>query len=338
MKKLAFLLYFFITNLNAECISKDLTDPTFLKSIGKENLIEHFKKPRDQDSVGWCGAYASSDSLSFAIGEPVSALDISISFYAKYSKGIKLDKLNLVNPLATTDMSKMYGYCPESVIPSDQSLTSNLGYTAILNMLETFQEIYDDYNMKGRPNDYCVNCSEKYEKIMKPLLPGITTEIIKDVLLKNKRDSITSFKELLNKLCAGRRVKVSPKVDKYYKNKLGNITIASVIEAALDNNSMPTIGMNTSFFVNSANVPGGNGPHSVMVVAKRKNSNNKCEFLIRTSYGRGCKYYQDKFLAKCNPNTGSFWMDQDQLQEAVSDVIVIQNSSLNSTKDQKRNK
>ena len=336
MKKLILLPFIIFNFANAECSKKDLTDPLYLKEKGLENLIEHFKVPRDQDSVGWCGAYATSDSLSFAVGEPVSPLDISIHFYDKYKIGNKLDQLNIINSLATTDLSREYGYCPESVIPSNQTSSSNLGHTAILKLLESFQEIYDDYAAQGKPSNYCIDCTQKYEKVIKPSLPGVTTKIIKDVLLKNKRNSVSAFRDLLDNLCEGRRVKVNPRVDKIFKNKLGNQTIASVLDKALDNNSMPTIGINTSFFVDSAYVPGGHGPHSMLIVAKRMNRNNKCEYLVRNSYGRGCNYYQKEIAAKCDPATGSFWMDQDQLQVAVTDVIIIQ--ELNPKKSDKNKK
>ena len=82
MKVLIPLLFIVLNNANADCTNKDLTDPAYLKSIGKEKLIDHFKKPRDQDGVGWCGAYASSDSLSFAVGEPISSVDTSINYFA----------------------------------------------------------------------------------------------------------------------------------------------------------------------------------------------------------------------------------------------------------------
>ena len=82
MKIFISLLLIGFTNVSAECTNKDLTDPTYLKSVGKEKLINHFSKPRDQDSVGWCGAYASSDSLSYTVGEPVSAIDTSINFFS----------------------------------------------------------------------------------------------------------------------------------------------------------------------------------------------------------------------------------------------------------------
>lgn len=327
MKTLATLMMILVSNANAECTPKDLTDPDYLKSIGKENLIEHFKTPRDQDSVGWCGAFAPSDSLSFAVGEPISAVDVSINYYANDKKrnGYSLDKLRGVSPLSATDVAKNQGYCPESVIPSNQTSSSNLGHSAVLKLMGSFQEIYDDYIAQGRPANYCVNCTENYEKVIKPTLPGVTADMIKDILLKNQSDSLQTFRDLLNKLCEGRRVIADPQVDLIYKNELGSKTIANVLDEALDNNSMPSIGINTSFFANSSSLPGGHGKHEMMIVARRLGANGKCEYEVRNSWGRSCSYYQPHIVDKCDPAKGSFWMDQDQLQAGVNDVLVIKN-------------
>lgn len=340
MKKIIILLIAFCTNAFADCSPKDLTDPDYLKSVGKEKLIDHFKTPRDQDSVGWCGAYAPSDSLSFAVGEPVSAIDVSINQYANENskgdssvKGKRLEKLSGITPLSATNIAKQNGYCPESVIPSDQTSSSNLGHYAILNLMEAFQKIYDDYKSKGQPKDYCVNCStDNYEKIIKPALPAVTTDMIKDVLIKNQGDSLESFRELLNKLCEGKRVKVDPQVDFIYKSNLGSKKISTVLDEALDGGSMPSIGMNTSFFAKAEVLPGGHGDHELMVVARRMGSNGKCEYLVRNSWGRSCSFYQEPIAAKCDPNKGSFWMDQDQLQTGVSDLLIVKNDKSKSTR------
>lgn len=333
-----------ISNAYADCTPKDLTDPDYLKSIGKEGLIEHFKTPRDQDGVGWCGAYAPSDSLSFAIGEPISSIDVSINHYADQGadfaksanvRGKRLEKLSGIGILAATDVARTNGYCPESVIPSNQTSSSNLGHSAIFNLMGAFQKIHDDYTSRGRPADYCASCNENYEKFIKPSLPGVTADMIKDVLSKNQNDSLDSFRDLLNQLCEGRRVKVDPQVDIIYKNRLGNKTIANTLDEALENNSMPSIGMSTSYFAKLESVPGGHGPHELIIVGRRMGANGKCEYQVRNSWGRGCSYYQPAIAAKCEPEKGSFWMDQDQLQDGVSDVLVIKNERMRADNKEK---
>lgn len=325
MKKYIPLLLLTHVQVFANCAPKDLTDPSYLRSVGKENLIDHFSKPRDQDSVGWCGAYATTDSLSFAVGEAVSAVDVSINQYANEGNQNKLQDLSGISVLSATDVAKTNGYCPESVIPSDQTSSSNLGHQAIQTLMETFQQIADDYKTRGMPKDYCVTCAgSQFEKVIKPTLPGVTSDMIREVLVANRGDSLKSLRALMHKLCEGKRKIAKPKTDFFYTS---GKNVAKIMDDALDNDSMPSIGMNTSFFAKDESVPGGHGGHEMMVVARRPGANGKCEYLIRNSWGRSCSFYKPHIAEKCDPAKGSFWMDSDQMQAGVSDVVIVQNSS-----------
>lgn len=325
MKKYIPLLLLTHVQVFANCAPKDLTDPSYLRSVGKENLIEHFAKPRDQDSVGWCGAYATTDSLSFAVGEAVSAVDVSINQYANEGNTNKLQDLSGISVLSATDVAKTNGYCPESIIPSDQTSSSNLGHQAIQTLMETFQQIADDYKARGMPSDYCVTCAGKqFESVIKPTLPGATSDMIREVLVANRGDSLKSLRALMNKLCEGKRKIAKPKTEFFYTS---GKNVSKIMDDALDSDSMPSIGMNTSFFAKDESVPGGHGQHEMMVVARRPGANGKCEYMIRNSWGRSCSFYKKTIADKCDPAKGSFWMDSDQMQAAVTDVVLVQNSS-----------
>ena len=301
MKILIPLLFVVFTNVNAECTNKDLTDPAYLKSVGKEKLIKHFSKPRDQDSIGWCGAYASADSLTYAVGEPVSAIDTSINFFAnsKYYQSDKLNQLSAVFLDSAPSLANNEGYCPESVIPSNKTLSTNLANKDILFLMSSFQSIYDSYVAKGRPSDFCVNCTPVYLNNIKKFIPGATDIMIKEVLKKNQTESLAAFKDLLFKLCEGKRIKVQNTIQRYDQYNLGNKTYTQLIDEALDNDSMPSIGINSSYFINSKEVAGGNFDHAMVIVAKRMNKNNKCEYLVRNSDGRGGIYCNREIAKKC---------------------------------------
>jgi hypothetical protein len=336
MKYFTIILLFSNFNLYASCDPIDLTSPDYLKSVGKENLIKHFSSPRDQDGVGWCGAYAPTDSLSFAVGEPVSAVDISINQYANEKSSLKLDKLSGITPLSANKVASENGYCPESVIPSDQTSSSNLGHYAILNMMEAFQKISDDYIARGKPKDYCVKCStDLYEKVIKPALPNVTTDMIQEVLIKNQGDSLAAVRDLMNKLCEGKRKKIDPEYEFVTKRSLSPKKISTYLDEALNSKSMPSIGMNTSFFAKDEVVPGGHGDHEMMVVARRMGKNGKCEYLVRNSWGRGCSYYKEPMASNCEPDKGSIWMDNDTIERGVTDVLVIKNVDPNKKKEEK---
>ncbi len=330
MKILIPLLFIVFSKISAECTSKDLTSPAYLKSVGKEKIINHFSTPRDQDGVGWCGAYASSDSLSFAVGEPVSAIDTSINFFAnsKYYQSDKLNQLESVFLDSAPQLAMSDGYCPESVIPSNKTLTTNLTNNNIRFLLSSFQAIYDSYVAKGRPNNFCVSCTPVYVNNIKKILPSVTEKIIKEVLKKDQTESLAAFKGLLDNLCEGKRIKVEKTVESYTHWNLGTKTFANLIDEALDNDSMPSIGMNSSHFIDPSITTGGNFSHAMVVVAKRMNKNNKCEYLLRNSYGKGCIFYNKEIAKKCDSSKGSIWMDEDQIKASTDELMVIKNKAI----------
>ena len=326
-------------NANANCTPKDLTDPAYLKSMGKENLIEHFKKPRNQDSVGWCVVYSMSDALTFAVGEPVSAMDLSFTHYDKFNYSGKLDVVGQNGVTVYMENLRDVGYCPESVIPSNQTSSSNLGNVSTITILQSFQKIYEDYEAKGKPENYCVDCIKGYEKSIKPSLPGATTDLVQSVLQKNHSSSVKAYKDLMDQLCEGKRVKVYPGYKYIPTINLRDKKISTVLDEALDNNSMPAIGLNDANTFSNLGGSGsslyGNG-HSMLVVARRMGVNGKCEYLIRNSWGRGCSSYLPQFKAKCDPVNGSFWMDQDEVQTRIDDIKVVENEKFRTEIEEKK--
>lgn len=320
---LSFLLTFPLNiALGSDCSEIDLTDPSYLKSIGKENLIEHFKEPRDQDSVGWCGAYASADALSFAVGEPVSALDVSINQYAHNNPAnMNLTELSGITPNAASNVAMRTGYCPESVIPSNITASSNLGGVTLQTLMGSFQRLSQDFKSRGKPADYCVKCADQeYERFIKPALPDVNEKMIQEVLLKNEGDSLASIRDLMKKLCNGNRVKFKPTVKTYIRGKTNGRTFASIFNEALEGHSMPAIGMGASHFSSFTDEP-----HEMVIVGRRPGRGGKCEYIIRNSWGRGCGFYNSKYASTCNASKGTFVMNEDELQSAVDDVLVIKN-------------
>ncbi len=306
------------------CSEINLTDPDYLRSIGKEGLVTHFKEPRDQDSVGWCGSYASSDALSFAVGEPVSALDISINQYAnKNARNIDLSSLDGITPNAASNVAMTNGYCPESIIPSNITASSNLGQVTLKALMASFQRLSQDFKARGKPNDFCVKCADQeYERVIKPALPNVNEKMIQEVLIKNEGDSLASLRDLMKKLCNGNRVKIKPNVKTYRRGGTGGKSFASIFNDALENNSLPAIGISAGVFTNFTNEP-----HEMVIIGRKPGRNGKCQYIIRNSWGRGCGFYKEEFADTCDASKGTFVMDEDQLQASIADVLIIKNES-----------
>jgi hypothetical protein len=331
MKLMILVLFFALPSMSswaANCAPKDLTDPSYLRSVGKENLINHFSEPRDQDSVGWCGAYASADSLSFAVGEPASALDISINQYARNkSKNVNLNNLNGITPNAASNVAQSVGYCPESVIPSNATGSSNLGGKLLTEIMDAFQTISNDFKARGKPSDYCVRCSvSDSASIIKQALPHVSDAMIKDVLVKFQGDSLASTRELMFKLCQGHRRKVSPTVVTYTRSQLRGRNSSDILSNALLNDSMPSIGISAGVFSSMAQ------DHEMIVVGQKPGRNGKCQYIIRNSWGRGCSYYNEPYASSCDASKGTFLMDEDTLRANLQDILIIKNTNSKPTK------
>jgi len=122
------------------------------------------------------------------------------------SRTSDLRSLNGISPNAASNVALKNGYCPESVIPSSQTSSSNLGHYALTKLMEAFQSLSEKYKAKGKSSENCVTCgTSEFEEVIKPSLPGVTVKMVQDVLVKQDGDSLASLRELLNQLCANKR-------------------------------------------------------------------------------------------------------------------------------------
>lgn len=315
----------------ADCGPVNLTDPNYLRSKGKEDLIAHFNKTRDQDSVGWCAAFSSSDAITYALGEPVSALDMTINFHgnkddANETNDDKVAKQGMVIRDVVKNV-KENGYCPESAIASDQTYSSNLGGFTVNQFLNYFQEYVNKTNKGTGYIDNCATCTEAYlNKYIKPRVPGATMDVVNEVIRKNNGDGLASLKELMVKACGDKRKTSAPlDIDSEYSGPAPKYF--AKIQDALDGDAMPTIVLNTHAFANDGAVSGGHGLHAMVVTAKRMGANGKCEYQIRNSWGRSCSFYNNEVKKTCDERSGSFWLTEDQMAPTIAEVTVVKKKS-----------
>jgi hypothetical protein len=337
MKKLISLVAFILfinQNLLAGCGAVDLTDPDYLRSVGKENLIEHFKSPRDQDSVGWCAAYSASDAVSFATGEPASALDMTISFHANQkvqrsqdvdSSEIRSRGMVIRDVIRNVDKN---GYCPESVIPSNKTFSSNLGQMTLFQFLGYFQEYIEKTNKGTSQFSDCTDnaCAKKFfDKYISPSIPGATIDLANEVIRKNSGNGLDSLKEILARVCADKKITDTKlTVDSYYSS-YSKDSLQSKIDDGLDKGIMPTISVSTSVFAKDSVVPGGHGLHGMVVIGKKMGPDGKCQYKIRNSWGKSCFYYRPE-IADCDEAAGTFWLNESQLKSTLAEVTLVKSS------------
>jgi hypothetical protein len=68
-------------------------------------------------------------------------------------------------------------------------------------------------------------------------------------------------------------------------------------------------------------------PHASVVVGRNYNkATGKCQLLVRNSHGASCKQYEDMDVQCTKETPGYFWVDEDKLDEQVSDFNWIENN------------
>lgn len=317
---LSILIFAFIPNAWAlQCTPLDLGSPSYLQSKGKPELIGHYQSPRDQDGVGWCGGFAAADALSHALGKPVSAIDVSLQYFAETSPKKRIadqSGLAIVDAMKTAVKE---GYCPESRIPSDQTSSSNLGFYALQSLTATLQAISDAYKENGKDAALVAECSTRAETPLSSFLPSISPDTIRDVLLKTDGESTMMTKELMMALCGSARTKISLDAKTYYSSDKPRFP--QILIEAMDKDILPVFDMEASDF--SILGPSA-GPHAMTVVARRPTADGRCEFQIRNSWGRSCYSYNDHFRQSCDEAQGGFWMTEDEIKKYVMDVYVLE--------------
>lgn len=326
IKKVAvFIISTFLNTptLHARCGTVDLTNPDYLRSVGKDALIEHFKKPRSQDSTGFCSGYSSSDAISFATGVPVSALYMSVAVSAENQRGLDINEV--------IKNVQENGYCPESSIPSSTTYSSDLGESSLYSFLDYFQEYINKTNGGQKNIDDCGNCTTMFfEKYLKPTIPGSILDLVNEVIKKNANVRLKSVREILTRVC-GKNLVASPNIEFELVQSVSNQQYVNKIQEALENSSMPVIVIDTSTFVKV----GPHYRHAMVVAGKRIGSNGKCEYMIRNSWGRSCSFYTPEVANTCNENTGTFWLPESQLTKTLDEVAVVKSSG--SSKSKKTN-
>ena len=83
-------------------------------------------KPRNQDTIGWCYAYAAADLLGHALGKNVSAVSLAASLNDKpLFRILGIKEGGFIDAAISETMKK--GFCLEKDLPSEDYLFSLSG-------------------------------------------------------------------------------------------------------------------------------------------------------------------------------------------------------------------
>lgn len=283
-----------------------------------------FKEPRDQDTTGWCFAFAAADLVSFKMGAQISAAHLSYAYSneASHSFISRLTRLfSKKSPLPRGGFTKeavnvfnRHGGCTEAGMPS-QSRYLHLDLMKELQVWRT-EEILglDDLPLNVR----CDKIEKQYSKnaALKLYFPELDLGTFEQIVLSTKEQSFVDFIYALSRNAC----KLSDRIttDKPLQVEGGGDTSDQLtqINEQLSRENPVGIEYQTGRFL-----VGDVGFHASVLIG-RKWYNGACHYLIRNSFGKGCSFYIEK-TTECEGESGAFWVTERDLRATLWNVTYI---------------
>jgi hypothetical protein len=289
------------------------------------DLREKFSKPvRNQGKISWCYAFTSADQLEFHEGGPaLSAPHIAVE-YNRTWPGLTIRNLvRIIDIFRKKDPLKEHetgfiktalkramkvGVCKFDDVPDNFVPRVDLWRNEIT--LSTVRDAIIDINnnIAKRLKRESINDIGHYYS-----WGNISPEEFERIVKKEKVGKITL--NLFRKACENKRVTF--KKNKYkviqwprYFNTLG------AIDSQLARGNMPAIDYNSNFLTKSKTGSWLNvdGMHTSSIIGRRFNvDNNKCEYLIRNSWGSSCERYRPNLTCE----EGNIWVDETTLKKNI---------------------
>lgn len=270
---------------------------------------------RDLDTIGWCYAFSTADLLSYKLGQKISAADFAINynndfinnFFKKYNNKGEQDFKGGYTTMINGVLQKMKqkgGACLESKFSSEDNGGGAL--RANLTLLDDLK--------RQQWSPKTLRCQGVFEKVF-PQLP------IKDVIDIAERSTRSEFIQMLSEKACQPRINLGALEIINSPLTASTKDLYDTIDQQLESKNIVKISYNAGLLFNT-HYTGRNRPHNSVVLGRRFNQKNgECEYLIRNSYGRGCKAYDTTLAANCEE--GNVWMPKSILAKGVEDVSYL---------------
>ena len=261
---------------------------------------------RNQDSVGWCYAFATADILSDKTGRKISGAGVAVSYNDYWRWAYNLFQEDCGEGKAgwggneTTAISILRGsrgLCLESEFPSEDN-----GNGKILDRLTALERARRSQN-----RDRIVACAQD-------VFPNIAQRDILDVLRTSSQQELV--KNLSDRACV-HRVPMPSVTARNYRHLFNSAdTLMSKIDAEITHGRLASMGYTASMLYNIDTVTRDGGHSSVIVGRKWDARKNECVYLVRNSYGPGCRQYDRRL--ECT--RGQIWVPRSVLSKGIVDV------------------
>lgn len=314
----------------AQCTNSDIRNTNPLIKNNKA-MRDFFTTPRNQDSIGWCYAFAAADLLSAETGTPISSMHASLIYNHSLKSGILNYLSNLFDSdLPTKPMSdgnfvmveegghmdeavnairKKGQVCSEKSLPFDQHLGKST-----MELIKKMEEI------KLRAMNKKLNEKLVCEELSK-ILPtyGIKTNDYESISHSLLNQDINKTLDLMaEQNCGNNLIRIPrrfvrtiypPTLRRQYRS-MGTLFFTQINETI--NKGRP---LSMSYDVKS--VAGFKGSHANIITARRW-KNGRCEYKVRNSWGASCAYYNKGI--DCVREEGAFWLSDEKLLSIATKI------------------
>lgn len=269
------------------------------QEITLSNEAVNFSNTRNQDGVGWCYAYAASDLLSFKYNQRLSSISFSSRAHSLKDQFRDPSKQGADVRIAIEEAYKrLQGFCLESSLRS-----TDVNFCRFRDISELLSFISQE------TENQMTSCTESD---LKSIFPDINLSMVKNGTSAMER---AYLEKLIDEHCRKNKLsKPEPRIKTFIAPYATPEQIKNVIERELLKNN-PVI---WAFDVHKITGESGPGGHAGMIMGKAFNpQTNKCEYLVRNSWGKSCPFEKNGNPTRCHQQngraTGYFYVTEEHL-------------------------
>lgn len=273
-----------------------------------DNRDDSLGEPREQGGLPWCFAFVAADLLSHKLKKQLSAVDVALNYNQLAEKQSIPSSTRSGGGLAqyaVALMSYRGGVCLEKDLPSRYRLKGAISLKHFIDDMEDFDGRYLNWMSRDA---------------LQEVFPNLQTKTIMDTMLRTgMRHRLHALAELN---CAGRQANIPTNlvVQSYALGDGDGSVFLAKIDEVLERKSIVAIDFFPKFMMAAGSKPRAyeeRGGHSASIVGRRWNPGSRsCEYVVRNSWGGGCKYY-DSRVVHCNPTEPGYL--------SVSEKALMQN-------------
>lgn len=307
--------------------------PTQERDCTPVDVRNEFLGPiRDQKEIAWCYAFTAADMLAhaFKLRSPISAADIAINYNQS-----ALSKLSRwFNPGFTSSLSEEprftpqetgfnkialmremnSGYCPESVFSSEQWIkvqkADGAWVKSTVPMFEAIENISHLYAKRSNLTSENVPFYFAFKNV------DVNTFVH---LLHTSKNITRFYSALREKICSQDRTEFPYSL--HARMVFRNPWIFERIGGVLESKSI--VGLDYDYRILKDRKHRGilfSELHTSSIVGRRWNTQrNKCEYLIRNSYGNQCDYDPSYGC-----EGGHVWIDESVIYPNMTSIVYLE--------------